>query len=206
MNGDLWLAFVVLVSAVVLTPGPSVLLVTAHGASYGFRPTLATICGDLSANVCQMTLATIGLGVIRRASPVAFEALKWVGVMYLVFLGTRMWLQQARPSELVAGSASRMFRRLYVEGFMASALNPKALFFFFALFPQFLDREYDLGVQCVMLGLTFVCLDGLALIVYTRCAARLRVCIDPESRQRLTGRLGGTIMIAAAILLACWHG
>ncbi len=206
MNGDLWLAFVVLVSAVVLTPGPSVLLVTAHGALYGFRPTLATICGDLSANVCQMTLATIGLGLIRRASPVAFEALKWFGVMYFVFLGTRLWLQQAKPSELAAGSASRMFRRLYVEGFMASALNPKALFFFFTLFPQFLDREYDLGVQCVMLGLTFVCLDGLALIVFTRCAARLRVCIDPECRQRLTGRLGGTIMIAAAILLACWHG
>ncbi len=88
---------------------------------------------------------------------------------------------------------------------MASALNPKALCFFFALFPQFLDPVYDTGVQCVVLGFTFVCLDGFALLAYTRGAVRLGGCVTAEKRQRWAGRLGGVFLISAAIMLACWH-
>ncbi len=88
---------------------------------------------------------------------------------------------------------------------MASALNPKALCVFFALFPQFLDPVYDTGVQCVVLGLTFVCLDGIALLAYTLGAVRLGSCVTAEKRQRWAGRLGGVFLISAAIMLACWH-
>ena len=204
MNGDRWIAFVVLVSAIVLTPGPSVLLVTAHGASFGFRPTLATICGDLSANVCQMTLATVGLSALEQTSPLALEILKWIGVLYLVFLGARMWSLPAKLSQEMFRSSPCLRRRLYSEGLMASALNPKALCFFFALFPQFLDPSCDTRVECAVFGSTFVCLDGLALLAYARGAAKMADYLAAGMRQHWLGRLGGLFLIGAAILLACW--
>ena len=90
MNVDLWLAFVATVVVVVLIPGPSVLLVAAHSATHGFRPTLATIGGDLSANALQMVAATMGLGLVLQISPATFRLMKWAGVVYLLFLGIRL--------------------------------------------------------------------------------------------------------------------
>lgn len=205
MNFDLWFAFVAMVVVVVLIPGPSVLLVAAHGATHGIRPTLATIGGDLSANALQMFTATMGLGFVLRISPATFRLMKWAGVVYLLFLGIRLWHRKAQSPGQAGTTHESSLRCLFTQGFMVSAMNPKALIFFFALFPQFLDPARAMGKQFLVLAVTVATLDGLALLAYTLGAARLNVWLRGHGEARWPTRISGALMLCASILLALKH-
>ena len=205
MNVDLWLTFVPTVVVVVLIPGPSVLLVAAHGATHGFRPALATIGGDLSANALQMFAATIGLGLVLQISTETFGLMKWAGVGYLLFLGVRILCRKAKAPGQAGMTRESSRRCLFTQGFMVSAMNPKALIFFFALFPQFLDPARAMGMQFLVLAVTVATLDGLALLAYTLGAARLNVWLRVRGETRWPARISGALMLCASMLLALKH-
>ncbi len=98
MGFDMWLAYLALIGVVVIAPGPSVLLCASHGIAYGLPRTFGTIAGDQSANVLQMTIAALGLGVALFASPKMFAALKWAGVIFLVHRGVQNWKGKVSPT------------------------------------------------------------------------------------------------------------
>ena len=197
-----WLAFVAMVGVLVVSPGPSVLLASSHAMKHGVPATLGTICGDLSANVIQMILASLGLGAIFLASAQVFEGMKWVGVLFLFYLGVQRW--RAAPPELRRPHRSRPVSRLtlYWQGFTVSAANPKAVIFFAALFPLFLDAARPLAPQLMVLGGTFILLDGLSLYVYARFADRLNRSLAARGRMRWQNRLTGSLLIGAGVALA----
>ena len=89
MDFTLWLSFVGTVLILVWTPGPSVLLATANSMKYGAKKTTGTILGDLTANLLQITLASAGLASIVISSGELFQVIKWLGVVYLVFMGVK---------------------------------------------------------------------------------------------------------------------
>lgn len=197
---EIWLIYVATVLLFMSTPGPSHLLMLSVSASNGFRLSLATAAGDLSANIIQMILAGLGLAAIVASSRYGFALVKWAGVAYLIWMGVRKIIESFKH-QVGSGLGPRAsLGTLYLRGFITSAANPKAVVFFAALFPQFISPDRALAPQLLVLGATYVVIDGLFLCAYgkgaswiaEKIAGRYRVWID---------RAAGTGLVAAAILL-----
>ncbi len=200
MNPDLLAAYVVVVGVFFATPpGPSQLLVISNSLSHGVRRSTATIAGDLSANVLQMTAAAFGLSVLIAQSAEAIAVIKWAGVAYLVWMGVAKF--RAAPAAGSAPAAGPGWRALWRQGFVTSATNPKAVVFFAALFPQFIDPALPVGSQLLVMGAIYLVVDGVLLLVWgtvaVRSLGRLRALGG-----RMMNRMSGAMMIAAAVLLA----
>ncbi|MDJ0939720.1 MAG: LysE family transporter [Woeseiaceae bacterium] len=200
MTIDLWLLYVGTVLVFMATPGPSHLLMLSVSLSNGFRRSLATASGDLTANAIQMLLAGLGLATVIAASRYGFAIIKWAGVLYLVWIGLRQIIASYRRQVDSAGLAPASFRELWVRGFVTSAANPKAVVFFAALFPQFIDSGAPLAPQLLVLGATYIVIDGMFLATYGAGAGWLGRRVRGRSRA-LIDRVAGAGMIGAAILL-----
>ena len=197
-----WLSFVVTVGILCYSPGPSVLLATANSMDYGVRKNVGTILGDLSANTIQMILASAGLAAIIAASAELFYAIKWAGVSYLIYLGIKQFLRKgARPDGRTA-APSKSFLQLFWQGFAVSASNPKAIVFFSALFPIFINPDLPLLSQTFLLALTFLIIDGTSLLIYSGFASRLKTYLQDQNKMHVQNRIVGSALIIAGILLA----
>ena len=202
MTLDIWIAYVGVVLLFMIAPGPSHLLMISVGLRNGFRRSLATAAGDLSANAIQMTLAGFGLATALVASRYGFVVVKWAGVAYLVWMGVRQLISSSRGTAAVAGSDEpRSSAKLWLMGFLTSAANPKAVVFFAALFPQFIDPAQALPPQLAVLGGTYLVVDGLFLSAYGWSAGKLGARAS-RGRRTLVERLSGWGLIGSAGLLA----
>jgi threonine/homoserine/homoserine lactone efflux protein len=180
-------------------PGPSQILMISNSLRHGVRPSLMTAAGDLSANALQMTAAAFGLAAVVAASQDALVVVKWAGVAYLLWIGLRT-LRGGRGGDDAGDQAAPRRRDLYRQGFLTSAANPKAVVFFAALFPQFIDPAAVIWPQLVILGATYIAVDGTLLVLWGSAAERALGFL--RSRTRLLNRISGSLMILAAGLLA----
>jgi homoserine/homoserine lactone efflux protein len=180
-------------------PDTSQLLIVSNAMKHGLRRSLWVIAGDLSANVMQMTAAAFGLAAVIATSAVAFGWIKWLGVAYLVWIGVQMMLSRAGQGA-GAPARSRHPARLFWMGFVTSMTNPFAVVFFAALFPQFIDTQTPVLPQLLILGATYLAVDGVTLVLWgwagDRVAARLR-----GQSFAMINRICGGLMIGAAALL-----
>lgn len=202
MSLETWVAYILTILVMMSTPGPSHLLMLSNSMAHGFRPSLATAAGDLTANMLQMLAAGLGLAGLVFASADVFLAVKWAGVAYLVYLGvTKIRAAgrlKANPGALPDGSPRR--RTLFLQGFLTSAANPKAVVFFAALFPLFLDPRAPLAPQLFVLGLTYVAVDGSFLATYGGLATWFNRVLRGRGKLWMD-RLSGGFLIVAAMLL-----
>lgn len=201
MTIQIWSIYVVTVLALMSTPGPSQLLMLANSASHGFTRSLATAVGDLSANVLQMLAAGLGLAAILATSGQALMAIKWLGVCYLVWLGVRMIRNASsqNAAQRIEQKAPTL-KTLWLQGFLTSAANPKAVVFFAALFPQFIHSEYAFWPQFLILSATYIVIDGSFLTAYGKTASWVSEKLQGSAKTWIE-RGGGGFMIMAAILL-----
>ena len=135
MELQTWGLYVLTVLALMSTPGSSQLLMLSNSATHGFKDSLATAVGDLSANSLQMLAAALGLGVMVASSETALQTIKWLGVVYLIWYGLRT-IRTAKPISLQKSNVKRFDMTLFFQGFITSASNPKAVIFFCSLVPS----------------------------------------------------------------------
>ena len=202
MEFTLWISFVGTVLVLAFTPGPSVLLATANSLKYGTNKTVGTILGDLSANLIQIILASAGLATLVVSSGELFQSIKWLGVVYLVFIGLRKIFSKPRieiDREIVK---NRGFWNLYGEGFLMSAANPKAIVFFAAFFPLFISKDFPFLNQITILAFTFLLIDGISLFIYSQFAKRLKSYLENNKKIHLQNKIVGVLLIASGLLLS----
>ncbi len=205
MNLSTWLVYVVAVLVLTMTPGPSVLMCVSTSVKLGARKALVVSLGSTSAIVGIMCLSMLGLGAVLAASETLFSVLKWAGAAYLAYLGiTALFFSKATEIEMSNGSAveEASNRKIFGQGLLVGASNPKALLFFGALFPQFIDPSAPQGPQLLLLGLTFVFFEMLWLTVYALTAAKAKRWLAQPRRARMFNRATGVVFLAAAGLLA----
>jgi len=200
MQIEILTAYVFTVLVLMSTPGPSHLLMLSNSASNGFRRSMATAAGDLSANMLQMLAAGLGLSALIMAAPKAFVAIKFAGVLYLVWLGIKMLIKSFKPRQVGTAAPRVSLKALYLQGFITSSTNPKAIVFFAALFPQFISGSAPFWPQFIALSAAYILIDGLFLSAYGYGASKLTSVIASRS-SRWIDRAGGVGILIAALLL-----
>ncbi|WP_415400716.1 LysE family translocator [Tateyamaria sp. SN3-11] len=200
MSAETYLLYLAAVAVFFATPpDTSQLLIVSNAMKHGLRHSLWVIAGDLSANVIQMTAAAFGLAAIIATSATAFGWIKWLGVAYLVWIGVRMMLSREGAG---AGAAARSARpaRLFRLGFVTSMTNPFAVVFFAALFPQFITPDAPVLPQLLILGATYLAVDGATLVLWGWAGDRVAARLARLSFAWIN-RICGGLMIGAAMLL-----
>ena len=197
-----WLLYVAAVLVLTVTPGPSVVMCISTSVNLGPRKALVASLGSTTAIVGIMALSALGLGTALAASESLFTALKWLGAAYLAYLGIKSLLSSTTDIAISGAVGSSTNRRVYSEGFLVGASNPKALLFFGALFPQFIVPSAPQLPQFLVLGVTFVFFELLWLTVYALSASKAKRWLQQPRRATLFNRATGAVFLVAAGLLA----
>ena len=200
MTIEVWLLYIGTILLFMSTPGPSHLLIISVSMSNGFKRSLATAAGDLSANAIQILLAGFGLAAVLMSSRYGFAVVKWLGVAYLAWIGCKTILASFRHQGQSLAAPRASLRSLWLRGFVTSAANPKAVVFFAALFPQFIDPQKPVLGQILVLGATYILVDGLFLATYGKGASWIAERISNHCKNWIE-RISGTGLIVTAILL-----
>lgn len=203
MDLSLWLAFTAASTALLLIPGPTVLLVLAYAVGQGRRVAVPTAVGVALGDLVAMSASLAGLGALVLASSNLFVALKWAGAIYLVYLGVRMILGERETVLHVRANADALTPRAAMgNAAVVTALNPKSIVFFIAFVPQFIDPAAAFLPQAAILTTTFVALALINALAYALAADRLRATITQPSIIRWLMWAGGSALIAMGVATA----
>ena len=203
MTLSIWLLYVAAVFVLTVTPGPSVLMCISMSVQHGPRNAMIASLGSTLAIACIMFLSMLGLGTVLAASETLFSTLKWLGAAYLAYLGVTSLLSKASNIAVPAESQPQVnSRTLFSRGILVGASNPKALLFFGALFPQFIEPSAPQATQFLILGLTFISFELFWLSIYALTAAKARYWLQQPRRATLFNRVTGAVFLTAAGLLA----
>ena len=189
-----WLLYLAAAVGLSLSPGPKGLLALTHGAIHGHRKALFTISGGVVGFTILIGLSLFGIGALLQASIVWLTVLKWMGGAYLVSLGIQLW--RAPPMQLAdaTGEKARPGRALFREGLLSALSNPKALLFFAAFLPQFIDPNRSLVLQFAVMAGTFGAIEFVYEVAVANAAHRIRPWLARSGRR--FNRACGTVFAA----------
>jgi threonine/homoserine/homoserine lactone efflux protein len=179
------------------SPGPAVLLAIKNGARYGMPKALMGCLGNISAMLTMATLSAAGLGAIILASSTLFTIIKVIGSAYLIYLGVKTWRQSSSPVALEQEEAvhTPSILKVYCEAYLVGISNPKAIAFYIALFPQFIQPDSPVLPQFLLLAVTFAVVSFTCLSIYATAATRIRAHLQKNHFSRWFHRVTGGIFI-----------
>ncbi len=194
--------FVTLAALAILSPGPGVLMTLTNAARGGVREAVGGILGIACGAWIVAGLSALGLGVLLATSVLAFALVKLAGAAYLLWLGVRLW--RAPPASPSPARVTVRTRHRFVEGLTLQLTNPKAVFFFLAVFPQFMDLAQPDPASFAALVLTYAALVVAIHTGYALLAARARPWLASPRGGRMLNRAGGAVFMffGAALALA----
>ncbi len=196
-----WALFALTETVLSLTPGPAVLFSISQGLRGGGRKAIWSTIGILSANLFYFVLSATSLGVVLAASYRLFLVIKYAGAAYLVWLGVKALFSKEESLRAKQAAPDRP-AKIYVKGLALQLANPKALLFFTAILPQFIDPRQPVGPQIVILGITSIFPEFFILMAYGMLAGRAKE-LASQAKFALWGeRVGGGLLITAGAGLA----
>jgi homoserine/homoserine lactone efflux protein len=203
MTFSTWLAFFAAAWAISISPGAGALAAMSAGLNHGFRRGYLTTIGLVLGIWTQLVVVGIGLGALVATSAAAFQAVKWCGVAYLVWLGVQQWRAPAQPLAVLQASAAAVsVRSMILRGWMINAVNPKGTVFLLAVVPQFLDLAQPLALQYLVIGLTLSFTDFVVMAGYTALAARVLGTLRSAAHMRAMNRVFGSLFVMAGAFLS----
>lgn len=203
IDTGLYLAFIAATFVLCIVPGPVVTYLVATGIAQGPRAALTGLAGSTSALTLHMILLVAGLAPLLSALGHWADVLKFIGALYLVWLGVQAWRTQIEnPDDALPRAKPHSAATLYRRGLFISLTNPKTLAFYAAFFPQFIDASKPQTPQMVLLAITFVALGAVSDGTYAVAAGRLAPFLKSMRAQKIRNRLTGSVLALAGIGLA----
>ena len=200
---DTFILFFVTTFVVVLSPGPAVIMVTGESASNGFKRSFWVILGIAVANALFFVLSAMGIVTLILASDVLFSIIKWAGVAYLLYLGVTALFSAGGPLNIEADKQTKSKIHLtFLKGFVLEISNPKALLYFSALLPQFIDITRPIALQATLLGGTTFILDLVCYGFYTYLGWKSSSVGLKPIVVKIINKTAGTMLIFAGIKMA----
>ena len=196
-----WLNFALVALVVTLVPGPAFIVVLNTALRRGFKPGAYATAGIVIGDAVYFFLTAVGLGSLLATSFWTFTIIKWLGIVYLVYLGLRSLFF---PSNSLIGADGRsvLGRSSFVTALTVQLANPKLLLFLAALLPQFLDPSRPIALQLAVLGPIFMLSDTIIYLLLSLLAARARPLLASPRATRIVSRVSGVAMLGAAARVA----
>jgi homoserine/homoserine lactone efflux protein len=193
--------FLLLATITVFSPGPGVVMTLTNSIRCNFRNTFGGILGIAFGALVVAAISATSIGFILAASASAFTIMKYIGAAYLVYLGIKLW---RAPGVNVNNEAIReaSFGRRFLEGLSLQLTNPKAIFFFLSIFPQFIDQTKEYSIQFIILVLTYSSLVITIHSFYAITASRAKTWFNSERGGHIVNRAGGALFIFFGAALA----
>lgn len=201
MSMQQWWIYLVTVFAISATPGPTMLLVMHSGMRHGLRGALDTMAGCMTALMVLMGLSAAGLGLLLSTSAHLFTVLRWLGAAYLIWLGIQCW-RHATPRNSTQPSTPQRPAQRFRQGFLVAISNPKAILFFGALFPQFIQHDAPQTPQLLVMCLTFLIVESGWQLAYASGGARIAPWLETPRFQRRFNQTTGGVFIGFGALMA----
>lgn len=204
MSLETWTLYLVAVLILTASPGPSSLLCMTKGVTQGFRMGVYTALGSLTAITVILTLSFTGLGLVIASSELTFNIIKYTGAAYLIYLGIKAILSKEQEYQLgeEQETPEQAPVKHYISGFIVGSSNPKAILFFTALFPQFIDPNAPLLAQYIIFTATFMIMEFSWLAIYALLGAKSSNWLFAKGRAKLFNRVTGGVFIGAGTLLS----
>ena len=194
-----WLIYFVAALGLSLSPGPNGLLALTHGALHGRRKTLFTIAGGAVGFIVLIGLSMFGIGALLQTSLLWLTVMKWLGGAYLVWLGLQVWRSPPIGLELSGTPGARGGASMFRQGLLSALTNPKALLFFAAFLPQFIDPARSLWLQFLIMAGTFALVEIATELLIAAFAQRLSPWLKRVGR-RFNQVCGGIFMAIGVAL------
>ncbi|MFZ6843052.1 LysE family transporter [Undibacterium sp. RuTC16W] len=214
-----WLTFFFAACLIAISPGSGAVLSMSHGLSYGVKKSSATIMGLQAGLLLIFAIAGAGVGSILMASELAFNVIKTVGALYLIYLGVSQWRAKvdaagsdgetnniaadniAADNIVAASQVIPDWRKRFLIGFFTNATNPKGIIFMVAVLPQFISHDAPLLPQLLILGVTMCMVDLVVMHSYAFAASSMqRFFRDPRLLKKQNRFFGGVLMAIGAAL------
>lgn len=201
MSWAIWLTLLTAALLISLSPGPGAANSMADGLSQGFKRALVGIAGLQLGYLIQILVVVLGLAAVVATSQWLFSLIKWVGVIYLSYLGLRLWFDKGQGVHIQAEKKPWNLYKSFWKGFMVDITNPKASLFLLAFIPQFVNPQANQWLQLIIIALTLIGIDLIVMIGYAALAHKLRQILQSPEKIKLQNRLAGSaLMLAAAVL------
>jgi len=197
MNIEMWLAFALASTILLVIPGPTILTVISYSVSHGYRAKLPLIIAVALGDSTALSLSLLGLGALLAESAFWFQVVKWAGGLYLLYLGIRLLRAGIKPSEINQEPEYASSWKLFINTYLVTALNPKGIVFFVAFLPLFLDASSNVTHQLWILALTFVALATFNATLYAVFAGKARQLLSSAKTQRVFNFTGGSLLSVA---------
>ncbi len=193
-----WITFVLASAAIVIVPGPTVTVIVANAIRHGARAGLLNVAGTQAGLVVMIAVLAMGLSAIVENMGLAFNILRIVGAAYLIWLGIRLWRSGGNLGKVETRAPGGSF---FWQGFIVIWSNPKALLFFGAFIPQFVNPSGNMAMQTIVFGATFMAVATLLDGAYALLAGRTGALLSRRNI-RFVERISGSCLIGGGLWLA----
>ncbi|WP_321315120.1 LysE family translocator [Halarcobacter sp.] len=199
---NFWIVYVFTVFVASIIPGPSMILALTHGIKHGSRLSLYTAFGNSIASMIQASIAITGLGIILTTSTTLFMIIKYIGALYLIYLGIKLFKTPFHIKENIQNKKKIKKIKLFKEAFIVASSNPKALVFFTALFPQFINENQNSFLHYFLLVLILGIIAFACMMIYSISANSIKVLFNKTSLTNYFGKIIGSLFVSFGIGLA----
>lgn len=203
INTSLFTLFLVTSAFAVATPGPGVLMTLTSSIRYGLRTAVWVILGTSTGTVVMSMISSTGLGILIATSPAAYETIKALGAIYMVYLGVRLF--KAKPFSFDLASKEKAMSvtvkqkgTLWLQGITLQMTNPMLIMFFVSLFPQFIDHELAFVPQVVVMTVTYFCTVFCIHFCYGWIASNFRRLLSTPKAAKVINCVGGAFFLFLA--------
>ena len=186
-----YILFIAIASATNASPGPGVVLTITNAIKDGFLGAISGVFGVAIAMLCIAVISATSLAAILSTSALAFTILKYIGSAYLIYLGIKMW-RSSSNFNVSNNNSVKSHKKKFTEGFLITLLNPKPIFFFMALFPQFINPNEAYIFQFILLAITFSVLVVIIHFSYAFFAKSARTKLSTPKGSRILSKASGT--------------
>ena len=193
-----FILFLQIIIFLFITPGTPRVVIVSYSMNYGVKKCVWTALGDITANLIQATLVIFVLGSFFSDNPNFLNMLKWVGIIYLLYLAYDVY--KSAPKDLNSKIiTSKSFFSFFKDGFLVAGTSPKAWLFFPLIFPQFIDFNSNYVAQFFILIITYVVLDFISLIGYAMLAQKLITWI--KANPKTINSISASVLIVIALII-----
>lgn len=205
MSLQVWFAYMLACWVISVSPGAGAIASMSSGLNYGFRHGYWNAIGLQIALLLQIMVVAAGVGVLFATTPLAFQFVKWFGVIYLLYLAYLQWTAPVKDIEIQQEKRDKSVFALLLNGFVVNISNPKAIVFLLAVLPQFLDLGKPQWIQYLIMAVTMITIDLIVMAGYTGLASKVLRLLRSPKQQKYLNRGFAVMFSCAALLLSTVH-